>query len=134
MWQRIGGNVVTPGPVSDLATFTAWVLYDNPNAVITNFVKKGNNIKCNVTNFTFIDFEQKNASFIGNFPNTLTYVNLGSNDLDAASLDILCQALLTNNVLESFNSSNQSTNAQPSSAKKTAISDLCSGNGGTATF
>ncbi len=119
--------------IASQASFTSWVLGDNPNAVITNFIKNGNNIKCHITNYVFIDFETY-VSIIDAFPNTLTYINLGQNDLDTASLDILCESLLTNNVLENITISNQSTNAQPSTANQTAISALCAANGGSANF
>jgi hypothetical protein len=103
-----------------------------PNTVVSNFVKNGNNITCNIDGQYELDLF--NVSEVNLITNGAVKFNVISGSLTSAELDYCASVFLTANVLQTWNTSQLNPPTQPSSANQQLISDLCTSNGGSANF
>jgi hypothetical protein len=102
------------------------------NTVVSNFVKNGNNITCNIDGQYELDLFS--VSEVNLITNGAVKFNVNSGSLTSAELDYCASVFLTANVLQTWNTSQLNPPTQPSSANQQLISDLCNTNGGSVNF
>jgi hypothetical protein len=101
------------------------------NTTITDFVKDGNRIRCNVNGSYKLLLD---ISDIKALPAKCLDINFENGAANSTVLDLVATILLEYGDLVTWNSADLNPSAQPLAINRTAISDLCTANGGSAIF
>lgn len=124
--------------VTDKASFESYLVNSSLNisATVTDFSLVGNRLRANITNSPNIflnNMSLESANFkVPNPTSGTLMLDISGNSLNQTNIDLIAAFSIVN--LSSLKSWNSTGNDVPSSNNKLDIENLCTANGGSATF